>query len=430
MAEVAARVTAVTPISTFCVTATLDRVLQWVFLAYLLIVGSYLTLQTVFAERARRRTATAAQPAGLPTVDVVIPCYNEEPAELAACLDSIARQDYAGEIRVHVVDDGSPNRDELAAVYQEFSRHKGNRVIMLPANQGKRRAQAEAIVDSDGEVVISVDSDTEIAPDGVRRLVAALDDPRVGAAMGEMRAANASVNWLTRIIDRRYWYACNQERAAQSLFGSVLCCSGPFSAYRRSVLELTLDEYLNQTFRNRPSTHGEDRHLTNLVLGTGMRTVYVGGAVAATVVPERLKPFLRQQLRWNRCVYRDMVAILPRLPVRGFYLVLDAVVQILAPALLAASVVLLALHCALVGPAGLAYYGIGLALIALGYCAYGVWRTRSLAFLGFALYGLMHVVLLIPIRVQALLTLSDDRWGQRATAPRREFTPSDTQSGD
>jgi len=404
-----------------------------VFLAYLLLVGSYLILQTGFAELARRR-ATAARPAALPTVDVVIPCYNEDPAELAACLDSIARQDYAGELRVHVVDDGSPNRAELAAVYREFSARKGNRVILLPANMGKRHAQAQAVVDSDGEVVISIDSDTEIAPDGVRRLVAALDDPTVGAAMGEMRAANASVNWLTRIIDRRYWYACNQERAAQSLFGSVLCCSGPFSAYRRSVLERTMDDYLNQTFRKKPSTHGEDRHLTNLVLGTGMRTVYVGGAVAATVVPERLKPFLRQQLRWNRCVYRDMTAILPRLPARGLYLVLDAVVQILAPALLAATVVLMALHAVFEGVTGLAYYGIGLALIALGHCAYGVWRTRSPGFLGFALYGLMHVVLLIPVRVHALLTLSDDRWGQRATAPPRAFVPArpplDAQSGD
>jgi len=404
-----------------------------VFLAYLLLVGSYLILQTGFAELARRR-ATAARPAALPTVDVVIPCYNEDPAELAACLDSIARQDYAGELRVHVVDDGSPNRAELAAVYREFSARKGNRVILLPANMGKRHAQAQAVVDSDGEVVISIDSDTEIAPDGVRRLVAALDDPTVGAAMGEMRAANASVNWLTRIIDRRYWYACNQERAAQSLFGSVLCCSGPFSAYRRSVLERTMDDYLNQTFRKKPSTHGEDRHLTNLVLGTGMRTVYVGGAVAATVVPERLKPFLRQQLRWNRCVYRDMTAILPRLPARGLYLVLDAVVQIVAPAMLAATVVLMALHGVFEGVTGLAYYGIGLALIALGHCAYGVWRTRSPGFLGFALYGLMHVVLLIPVRVHALLTLSDDRWGQRATAPPRAFVPArpplDAQSGD
>ncbi|MFC0541598.1 glycosyltransferase family 2 protein [Kutzneria chonburiensis] len=410
-------------------TATLDLLLRWVFLAYLLLVGSYLILQTVFAERAHRRT-TPSRSSTLPTVDVVIPCYNEDPAELAACLDSIARQDYAGEIRVHVVDDGSPNRAELEPVYQKFRRRKGNRVILLPANMGKRHAQAQAIVDSDGEVVISVDSDTEIDPDGVRRLVAALDDPTVGAAMGEMRAANASVNWLTRIIDRRYWYACNQERAAQSLFGSVLCCSGPFSAYRRSVLERTLDDYLNQTFRNRPSTHGEDRHLTNLVLGTGMRTVYVGAARAATVVPERLKPFLRQQLRWNRCVYRDMAAILPRLPARGFYLVLDAVVQLLAPALLAATLVLLTVR----GFSGFGYYGSGLALVALGHCAYGVWRTRSLGFLSFALYGLMHVVLLIPVRVHALLTLSDDRWGQRATAPPRAFVPSrpplDAQSGD
>src|SRR3954468_24835124 len=187
MTEVAARVTAVVTRSpTSFVTATFDLALRCVFLAYLLIVGSYLALQTVFAERARRRDALS-EASGLPTVDVVIPCYHEEPAGLAGCLDSIARQDYAGEIRAHVVDDVSPNRAERAAVYREFSRHKGNRVILLPANLGKRHAQAQAIVDSDGDVVISVDSDTEIAPDGVRRLVAALDDLTVGAAMGQMR---------------------------------------------------------------------------------------------------------------------------------------------------------------------------------------------------------------------------------------------------
>ncbi len=397
-----------------------DHALPWVFGSYLLVVVSYLTLQTIFAERSRRHATTAEPPVGLPSVDVIIPCYNESPAVLAACLNSIAGQDYPGELAVYVVDDGSPDRAELDAVYQKFCRRPRSRLIILPENKGKRYAQVRGIMESRGQVVISVDSDTVIAPDGVRRLVAALDDPRVGAAMGQLCAANASVNWLTRIIDRRYWYACNQERAAQSRFDAVLCCSGPFSAYRRSVLEPMLDEYLNQTFRRRPTTHGEDRHLTNLVLGAGKRTAYVAGAVAATVVPERLRPFLRQQLRWNRSVYRDMFTFASRLPTLGWYLVLDAIVQIFAPALLALSVVLLLLYGLLVGTSGLAFYGAGLVFVALAYCAYGAVRTRDPGFISLALYGLLHLVVLIPVRIRALFTLTDDRWGQRSSGSRHD----------
>jgi cellulose synthase/poly-beta-1,6-N-acetylglucosamine synthase-like glycosyltransferase len=199
-----------------------------------------------------------------------------------------------------------------------------------------------------------------------------------------------------------------------------LCCSGPFSAYRRSVLELVLDDYLNQTFRRRPTTHGEDRHLTNLVLGAGNRTAYVAGAVAATVVPERLRPFLRQQLRWNRSVYRDMFTFATRLPALGWYPLLDAFVQIFAPALLGLTVVLLVLYSLLVGTSGLAFYGAGLIVVALAYCAYGVVRTRDVGFFGLALYGLLHIVVLIPVRIRALFTLTDDRWGQRSAGSRHD----------
>jgi N-acetylglucosaminyltransferase len=380
---------------------------------YLLTVGPYLVLQVAFAERTRRGRVESPDQDWTPSVDVIVPCYNEDPRTLAACLDSIGAQDYAGEIRVHIVDDGSPNRAELDAVYVEYSQRPGHRLILLPANRGKRHAQVEAITRSGGELVIAVDSDTMIRPDGFRRLVAGLRDPRVGAAMGEMLAANAGTNWLTRLIDMRYWYACNQERAAQSLFGAVLCCCGPFSVYRRSVLEGVLDDYVNQTFRMRRSSYGEDRHLTNLVLRSGRRTIYVPAAKAVTMVPERLRPFLRQQLRWNRCTYRDMVGIIRRLPALGAYLALDAFAQIFAPAWLALSVLLLLLHSILAGTGGLAWYGIGAAAVALAYCVYGVCRTRDLRFLSFALYGLLHLGLLVPVRIRALFTLTDDRWGAR-----------------
>ena len=46
-------------------------------------------------------------------------------------------------------------------------------------------------------------------------------------------------------------------------------------------------------------------------------------------------------------------------------------------------------------------------------CSYAIYRTKKLSFLLFILYGFVHVVLLVPTRIRALLTLSDNRWGTR-----------------
>ncbi len=394
----------------------LDLALPVVFCTYVVLVSGYLALQVAFAEKARRRQGSGSPDLRLPSVDIVVPCYNERPEILAACLESLARQDYRGTLNVYVVDDGSPNRSALMPIYDSYRQRFAFRILLPPENQGKRYAQGLAIRNANGDIIVAVDSDTTIAPDGVRRIAAALEAPDVGAAMGEMLAANAQASWLARLIDVRYWYACNQERAAQSLFGAVLCCSGPFAAYRRTVMEKVLDAYLNQTFLGRRSNYGEDRYLTNLILGCGSRTVYAAGARALTMVPDRIRPFLRQQLRWNRCTYRETLGIARLLPALGAYLVLDAFVQVFAPALLGLSVVLLLLHSAVAGTAGLGWYLGGLAFVSAAYCGYGVWRNRDLGFARFAIYGLLHVILLIPSRIWALFTLTDDRWGQRGAS--------------
>ena len=49
----------------------------------------------------------------------------------------------------------------------------------------------------------------------------------------------------------------------------------------------------------------------------------------------------------------------------------------------------------------------------VAYCSYAMCRTRKLSFLLFILYGFVHIVLLVPTRMRALMTLSDNRWGTR-----------------
>lgn len=351
----------------------------------------------------------------LPSVDVIVPSFNEDPRTLSECLASIAGQEYGGRLQVYLVDDGSENREALRPVHEAFARDPRFNILLLPQNVGKRKAQIAAIRRSAGDMVLNVDSDTILASDVIRKLVPKMQDPAVGAAMGQLTARNRNDSWLTRLIDMEYWLACNEERAAQARFGAVMCCCGPCAIYRRSALASLLDQYESQYFRGKPSDFGEDRHLTILMLKAGFRTEYVPSAIAATVVPNKLGPYLRQQLRWARSTFRDTLLGLRLLPNLNRFLTLDVVGQNLGPLLLALSVLTGLAQLALTGtvPWLAALMIVAMTMI---HCSVVALRARQLRFLGFSLHAFISIFLLLPLKAYALCTLSNSDWLARSSA--------------
>ncbi|WP_024519942.1 chitooligosaccharide synthase NodC [Bradyrhizobium sp. Tv2a-2] len=387
-------------------------------------VSSYALLSTVYkTEQARYAVSrdvyilpeTQRHEGVPPSVDVIVPCFNEDPLTLLACLESIASQHYAGQLRVYVVDDGSGNVDAVTPVHEAYADDPRFKFTLLRKNAGKRKAQIAAIRQSFGDLVLNVDSDTILAPDVVTKLALKMQNAEIGAAMGQLTASNRDDTWLTRLIDMEYWLACNEERAAQARFGAVMCCCGPCAMYRRSALVMLLDQYETQFFRGKPSDFGEDRHLTILMLKAGFRTEYVPDAIAATVVPDRLGPYLRQQLRWARSTFRDTLLGLRLLPELDRYLTLDVIGQNLGPLLLALSL--------LSGLAQIAFTGTvpwctGLTITSMTMvrCSVAAFRARQLRFFGFSLHTPINLFLLLPVKAYALCTLSNSDWLSRSTA--------------
>jgi N-acetylglucosaminyltransferase len=386
--------------------------LRVVFLLYITLVVAHSTLERVYARRSRRqrRVPPAANPAAWPGVDVVVPCFNEDPALLEACCRSVAVQDYPGPLRGWLVDDGSRNRDALAPVYQRW-RDRGWDVRLLDRNTGKRAAQDEAVRRGSGELVVLMDSDTVLAPDAVRQAAARFRDEQVGAVSGSIGVLNAPTNLLTRLIHHRYRLRFQVERPAQGFFTSLLCCSGPFAVYRRSLLARLWPRYLSQTFAGIPCTNGDDLHLTNLVLATGRQVLFEPRATASTWVPRSLRQYLRQQLRWNRSFYRELRWTFAGIRSRHPYLALDVLARALLPLLLGAALVLLGSEGLLVGWELLATdLTLALAMLTLT-AAFLLAHGASTPFL--LLYGPLHVMLLVPVRVYALATLASSRWETR-----------------
>lgn len=134
--------------------------LHLVFFLYTGLMLVHLVVQVGLAHRTYRRSALRAVlpvvPSRLPSVDVVVPVYNENPADLGACFASIAGQDYRGTVEVYVVDDGSPNREELRAVYAAYGALPGWHVLLPERNGGKRAAQDHAVRIGSGELVVTM----------------------------------------------------------------------------------------------------------------------------------------------------------------------------------------------------------------------------------------------------------------------------------
>ena len=395
--------------------------LHWLLLGYAAVVLLHLLLQVGTAGRFARRARLAHEAAveisaarrSWPSVDVVVPIYNEHPDDLDRCCRALADSDYRGPLQVFLVDDGSPNRAQVLPVLERWGARQGWTVVLPEQNAGKRHAQDAAIGLGRGELVLTIDSDTQVAPDAVTRLVEQFADPRVGAATGSVRVSNAATNLLTRLIDLRYWVAFHQERASHSLFGAVLCCSGPLSMYRRTVLRKAWPAYIAQTFRGEPCTYGDDRHLTNLVLGAGWRTVFTPYAGCITAAPTTMAGYLKQQTRWNKSYYRELLWTLAFLPRLSRVMAVEVALQAALPFLLTIAIAATAVRAATEGPQVLVRYGAVVAVMAVLHCAFALVRTRDWRFLLFVAYGFLHAGLLIPVRIRALLTLNDSGWGTR-----------------
>src|SRR5581483_11264897 len=136
------------------------------------------------------------------------------------------------------------------------------------------------------------------------RIVQPFADPKIGAVSGHILAVEEKDNFISKMEAVRYYVSHRIMKAAESIFGTVTCCPGAFSAYRRSAVVKIIPTWLKQTFMGAPATFGDDRSLTNYIL-RDFQVIYHAGALCLTYVPKTMFQFFRQQLRWKKSWARE-----------------------------------------------------------------------------------------------------------------------------
>jgi hyaluronan synthase len=218
---------------------------------------------------------------------------------------------------VIAVDDGSSD-DTWAHIEAVAAQYPGRITpVRMSKNGGKREALTHGFRHARGDVVVTVDSDSHLAPDALRNLVAPLvRDPRVAAVAGKVTVLNRYVNLQTRLLAARFLATFDLARAAQSRFGAVLCTPGALAGYRRTAVLDVLDRWSTQTFLGAACTIGEDRALTTWLLRAGWRSVYQASATVETLMPTTFRGLSRMYIRWERGSIRDDLVMLPVLATR------------------------------------------------------------------------------------------------------------------
>lgn len=231
----------------------------------------------------------------LPDVCVLVACYNEAD-NIADTLASLARQDYPGTIEVVMIDDGSTD-DSLAiaraAAIEQARPGLQVRVLAQPKNGGKSKALNRGLAETRQDLVVTVDGDSYLRPDALRKLVERfLCDPAGTVAVaGAVLVRNSRENWLTRSQEWDYFHGIAAVKRMQSMYHGTLVAQGAFSLYTREALEQA---------GGWPECVGEDIVLSWALLKTGARIGYCEEACLFTRVPEKLGQFSKQRQRWSR----------------------------------------------------------------------------------------------------------------------------------
>lgn len=243
-----------------------------------------------------------------PFISVVMPAWNEEEL-VEKSIDSIFSSNYPKDkLEVICINDGST---DLTLFYMLRTKRKYGdkvKVINFERNLGKRKAFYTGLKKSKGEIIVTVDTDSEVGRSAIKNLIIPLIKDKVtGAVAGRVAASNEKENFLTRMLSVRYSISFNFGRAYQSKYGAVFCCPGALTAYRKNVLQTSIKEWVNQKFLNSLCTHGEDRGLTTQILKAGYMTRFQSNAIVYTKVPSSFSQMIRMYLRWTRSYVRESI---------------------------------------------------------------------------------------------------------------------------
>lgn len=234
-----------------------------------------------------------------PSVTTIITCYSEG-KEIQETVRTITEQLYPGKIQMLAMIDGaSVNKAtyEASREMEHYVAHFPNRSFMtVPKWQRGGRVSSinTGLNFANGEIIMVLDGDTSFDNNMVERATRHFEDPQVVAVAGCLRVKNASASIVAALQAVEYFISIQASKTGLSSYNVVNNVSGAFGIFRREMLEL---------IRGWDAGTAEDLDMTmrikNYFGRSRFKIVFDPQAIGFTSVPETLRAFFAQRLRWD-----------------------------------------------------------------------------------------------------------------------------------
>lgn len=265
-------------------------VYPFLFAALYFEVFLLLTFLSSPARERRHRALTTATP----SVAMIVPCWNEE-ASIAGTITSLLALDYPEDkLSVVVVNDGST--DNSKEVLETFRGHP-RVTIIHQENQGKHAALNTGIAATDAEFVGCLDADSFAERDTLREVMSYFDTPQVAAVTVAMSVHEPKT--LLESMQNAEYILGIALRHALSVVNGIYVTPGPFSVYRRDVVQKL------GGFR-----HGHQTEDMEMALRMQREGYWIENAPRARVytnVPKTVPKLVKQRTRWTTGFLRNVI---------------------------------------------------------------------------------------------------------------------------
>jgi cellulose synthase/poly-beta-1,6-N-acetylglucosamine synthase-like glycosyltransferase len=252
------------------------------------------TLLSKPARLARIRAGVRVGDADVPSVAVIIPCWNEASTIAGTCESALALDYPSDKLQVILVDDGST--DATPEAMARFASHPQVQVIRKE-NGGKHTALNTGIAATSAEFIGCLDADSFVDAGALREIISRFDNPNVVAVTAAM-SIHEPENALQHMQNAEYSFGITLRHTFASLNG-LYVTPGPFSFYRRETVEkLGGFRYGHQT---------EDMEMALRIQQAGYAIDNAPRARVYTKAPATIGALIKQRTRWISGFLRNIL---------------------------------------------------------------------------------------------------------------------------
>lgn len=191
----------------------------------------------------RRKVAPLLDEASLPEVTLLVAAYNEEDVIREKMENSMALDYPSHKLHFLWVTDGST--DGTNALLEQYA---CVRILYQSGRQGKTAALNRAMDYVETPIVVFTDANTMINRESIRKIVACLENPKVGCVAGEKRIAIKEKDNAAGGGEGLYWKYESALKRLDSRLYSAMGAAGELYAIRTELFEKMSSDTLLDDF--------------------------------------------------------------------------------------------------------------------------------------------------------------------------------------